>query len=277
MKKKSLLVFLFAGLMFSSLFAQELRIEKAKGIAEKLIQIKNLKANIEYVSDIKSADQKLAYVFQIEGKGFIVTTAQENCMPLLAYSFNNSFDENAANDAAVHFIQNLVLQSQAYFKKHPQKLKASWDSFMKASKDRFFEQWPPEGTTTTGGWLNTNWKQSYPYNTKCPMDLASGGRSIAGCPAVAMAQVLHFQTQTNGTQFTDEDDYYHNYGGNHFWIDNDFEEFSFPSFPELNEYLIEIQATYDIGMPLTNEQKAALVFACGTACKQVYSKNISGT
>ncbi len=70
------------------------------------------------------------------------------------------------------------------------------------SSGQGFEQWPPEGTTPTGGWLLTNWNQNAPYNNFCPLDLVNGGRSVAGCPAVAMAQILNYHNTTMDVQFT---------------------------------------------------------------------------
>ena len=51
----------------------------------------------------------------------------------------------------------------------------------------------------------------------------------------------------------------------------------FPSFPELNEYLDSVDAVFRSGEELTDLLKAAVVFACGTACTQVYTSEGSGT
>ena len=52
-----------------------------------------------------------------------------------------------------------------------------------------------------------------------------------------MAQILDYHGRLNATTFDNGDDYYHNYGGNQFWIDNDYAARSFPSFPQLNTHL----------------------------------------
>jgi hypothetical protein len=140
-----------------------------------------------------------------------------------------------------------------------------------------FQQWPPAGTTSTGGWLETNWTQDSPYNQLCPMDLVTGTRSIAGCPAVAMAQIVNFHKTIHGVLFSDADDYHHNYAGRNYWIDNDFATVGFPSFPLLNAYLDTLQTTYNNNVPLKNRDKAALTFACGVAATQVFTSSGSGT
>lgn len=140
------------------------------------------------------------------------------------------------------------------------------------------EQWPPAGATPTGGWILTNWRQDAPYNALCPMDLNAGARSIAGCPAVAMSQILDYHRRVNGTRFSDADDYYHNYGsGNRYWIDHDYIARAFPSFPQLNAHLDLLFTGYFHGVTPDSTRVAALIFACGVAARQVYTAAGSGT
>jgi len=110
------------------------------------------------------------------------------------------------------------------------------------------------------------------------MDPVSNQRSVAGCPAVALAMIINYYADLNGTNFTDEqDDYWHSYSGRNFWIDDDHEAIDFLSFPEINGYFDTIATCYtNQGVLKTNEQ-AALIFACGVAAKQVYTSGISGT
>lgn len=127
------------------------------------------------------------------------------------------------------------------------------------------------------GLLMTNWTQSQPYNMFCPMDPTTGSRSYAGCPAVAMAQIINHLQTTNGTRFDDGDDYYHYYPGRLYFIDDDYETIGFLPFTQLNNYLDVIDSLYSVGMPLGKNEAAALVWACGVACRQVYTSSVSGT
>jgi len=142
--------------------------------------------------------------------------------------------------------------------------------------DNLTAQWPPAGTTPTEGWLWENWTQGAPYNGYCPMDLIAGSRSVAGCPAIAMGSILHCGETTNGTQFNDTDDYYHNYN-EYYWIDDDYVAHDFPSWPELNVYLDSLESRYLNHEAISNTDKAALIYASGAACKQVYTASVSGT
>lgn len=129
-----------------------------------------------------------------------------------------------------------------------------------------------------GPLLKSQWTQSYPYNQLCPRDpVNSYSLSYAGCPAIAMGQIINYLQTTQGTRFTDEDDYVHNYYGRVYKVDDDWASMQFPSFPQLNEMLDSVDATFERGEELSDLLKAAVVFACGTALKQVYTSEGSGT
>lgn len=137
---------------------------------------------------------------------------------------------------------------------------------------------PKLETIDSGGFLTSHWTQDYPYNQLCPRDPVNNySYSYAGCPAVAMGQILNFLRTTQETRFSDSDDYSHNYAGRNYNIDDDWESLQFPSFPQLNELLDSIDVSFQRGERLDDIQAAALIFACGTACTQVYTSEGSGT
>jgi hypothetical protein len=101
---------------------------------------------------------------------------------------------------------------------------------------------------------------------------------VAGCPAIAMAQIVNYHEDLNQTEFSDSDDYYHSYGsGNQYWIDDDHEARGFPSFDSLNGWFFNLAYAYQEQLPASNFMKAALVFGCGVAAHQVYTASVSGT
>lgn len=128
------------------------------------------------------------------------------------------------------------------------------------------------------GLLSSHWTQDYPYNQLCPRDPVNGNSySYAGCPAIAMGQIINYLRTTQDTRFTDDDDYGHYYAGRNFVIDDDWETLQFPSFLELNVMLDSVDATFQRGEELPDLLAAAVVFACGTALTQVYTSEGSGT
>lgn len=223
----------------------------------------------------------LSYVFNLNPEGYIVVTSHKTLPPVLAYSFTSSFSE--VGTILTDLVKQDILQRLTYISKIPEKIieenKVLWNSYLYFDPlflDKTFTQWPKEGTTNSGGWLETKWHQNSPFNDFCPMDLVNDERSVAGCPAVAIAQILNYHQTTNNVFFNDSDDYYHSWG-NYYYIDDDFETYDFPSYPQLNSYLDTLIMHYQNQETITDEDKAALTFACGVAAKQVYSSTISGT
>ncbi|MBC8478411.1 C10 family peptidase [bacterium] len=226
------------------------------------------------------------YICRTTPGGYLVVSGDTELPPVVAFSLDNDFGEisvkrNPLLSLLVADLQlrwdNLELLPAETRNERLQQ----WEQLLTGSPgeqdERPEDWWPPAGSTPTGGWIETNWTQSHPYNAFCPIDQESGNRSFAGCPSVAMAQILNFHRNINSTRLNDWDDYHHNYAGNNFWIDDDYEEYQFPSFPMLNGYLDSLEAHWDHELPLTIDDKAALVFACGVACQQVYNPAGSGT
>jgi len=229
-------------------------------------------------------EEPLFYVFNLQPPGYLIVTGSYDLPPVIAYSFTSDFkdytDGNPLFDLVYADLKVRLENIEVVSEKIVEERHLQWDSYIKGIPlpNKEFEQWPPEGSTPTGGWLTTNWHQSAPYNNFCPLDIAHGGsRSVAGCPAVTIAQILNYHNTTMNVQFDDSDDYYHNYGGNQFWIDNNYVTYGFKSFPELNTYLSALQSHYDDQIAPTSDDKAAITFACGVAATQVYGASGSGT
>lgn len=208
-------------------------------------------------------------------KRFVIVSADSLLQPILAYG-DSIKDMNS---------DEFIVWQKIFASDYRNRIEAVHQGFIPPEKTAraqtdspLFEQWPPAGTTPTGGWLSTNWTQTSPYNKLCPMDLNAGNRSIVGCPATAMAQICNYYKTVNRTQFSDDDDYYHNFGNdNKYWIDNAHAERDFPDFPRLNYWLDTLQKRYDLNLSITDSMKAALSFAAGVAAHSVYSASVSGT
>ena len=124
--------------------------------------------------------------------------------------------------------------------------------------------------------LTTRWNQTYPYNILCPADpFENYNHSYTGCPATAMGQIINYLQTTQDTRFDDSDDYTSSYAGRVFHIDDDWETYRFPSFPQLNVMLDSVDAAFQRGEELSDTLVAAVIFACGVACTQVFTASPS--
>jgi hypothetical protein len=283
-----LVIFIYIfGIAGYSAFSKPVDYMQAKTVASaKLISLQ--KTTVFSLIDkenryINPEGNTLFYVFELYPVGYMAVSADKDLPPVIAYSFTNDAGKLEDNsNILIRMLKADLTNRLNNISRLPQQIiqqrENEWNKILTGNSVKNpLQQWPPEGTTNTGGWLETNWTQDGIYDDMCPMDPVTNQRSYAGCPATAMAQILNYYETTNGTQFTDDDDYYHQYAGRNYWIDNDYVDRDFPSFPELNAHLDTISLCYAAYGNLKNPGKAALTFACGVAAHQVYTSQGSGT
>jgi hypothetical protein len=223
----------------------------------------------------------LAYVADLHPCGFVALSADTDIAPIIAYSFNAPFPTggDASNPLYRMLRADMQLRATA-LAEHPELKTArtaeQWRLLVSGEtddvNDALFQQWPAEGTTSTGGLLETTWVQSEPYNAFCPKDPVDRVRSYVGCVATAFAQLVHYH-EVCDVSFTQDDSYTTTSG---IQIDADSELYDFPSFERLNEYLGAIRLKYSQGVDLNDTDIAALNFACGAAVEMDYSSEGSG-
>ncbi len=253
--------------------AGSVTIEQARSFAERRIPSTHA---INHGFNLKTdEDETVGYVFELSPTGFVITSADQWLPPVIAYSYTTAIHGPGGVNPMIELATADLTMRMDNLEFLPGSYRQNCVELWASPQVSLPEQWPPEGTTPTEGWLRENWTQGSPYNAFCPMDLIAGSRSLAGCPAVAMGSILNFQGETNGTRFTDEDDYYHNYH-EYYWIDDDSENHDFPSWAELNILLDTLDVHYTEGI-VTDQDRAAIVYASGAACKQVYTASVSGT
>lgn len=280
--KKVFVVSIVLIFLINSIYSQQITSVDAIRIAT--LKVKSLNKNQEYQaldsSPIKNGDEVLAYVVRLVPTGYIVVSSIRSLSPIPAYSFESDFGLlNHSNSLMLMLENDLKNQKKLAETKGNEfsvKNEYLWLNLLDSNFIQYndvLEQWPSSGN----GWLQTSWSQTAPYSNFCPIDPVTSQRSYTGCPATAMSQILNFHRTINGTHFNDNDDYFHNYAGRQYNIDDDSGDLGFPSFPELNMYLDTLQSHWNYDMPITNNDKAALNFACGVAATQVFTSEGSGT
>lgn len=259
----------------------------ARAVAEaRLHELDAADRRLAWQEEIVADKHLIAYMCGFEPAGFVVVAADSDLPPVVAYSLESSCPREdfldsplrrlVAADLASRLAARALVEPSVMAPAHARWLELTGNRAPVG--ERRFEQWPPAGTTPTGGWLASTWTQSAPYNSLCPLDVAhAGARSQAGCPSVAMAMILNFHRTILGTRLDETDRYWHGYAGNYYWVPDAAAQYGFPDFGVLKGYLETLTLHWDAGAALTNTDKAALVFACGVAARQVYSAAGSGT
>jgi len=232
--------------------------------------------------EVRDDDGKiLAYVADLEPRGFIAFSADTDIAPVIAYSFRGSFPAGTDKSNLLGSLLRADLKLRAKSLAENPGLKSaqtarSWDVLAAGETGDVaiasFQQWPPEGTTSTGGWVDVTWGQDEPFNALCPLDPADGLRSYVGCVATAFAQVVHYHRLCDVT-FTQDDAYTMTNGVK---VDSDGDLYDFPSFAELNGYLSKVKDKYSKGLALDDMDMAAVSLACGFAVKMDYGSDGSG-
>lgn len=224
----------------------------------------------------------LAYVVNLTPKGFVIISTDTDLKPIISYSFRHNWNTDTGINNIFYqmLLKDMKLRKQNFnsiSEDIKEKNNSIWQKTIQEglskSESYSFRQWPEEGTTSTGGWIETTWVQHAPYNNFCPLDPDDGNRSIVGCVATAMSQVVNYHEYIGNLQFN-VDDKYSAWGIN---IDTDSSLLDFPSFKTLNNYLETIKIKYDNNQPLNDVDKAALNFACGISVKMCYSSSKSSS
>ena len=99
MKKRFVFSLLLVMTAFTNIYAQDVSMERAKRIGEMFMKEstsvgleRNVVAStLSHTFESKDAAPSI-YVFNIDGGGFVVVSAEEKVKPVLAYSTSGSFD-----------------------------------------------------------------------------------------------------------------------------------------------------------------------------------------
>ncbi len=126
-----------------------------------------------------AADTTIAawYVFNAgNDNGFAIVSGDDRTEPVLGYSLTGTLSEDNMPDNMRSWLQGYADQIE-YIQKNNISIKKA----------------PSTERTRIPEMMTTKWNQTEPYNNSCPM--FHGNRSVTGCVATAMAQVLYYQYQ----------------------------------------------------------------------------------
>ena len=145
------------------------------------------------------------YVFNNQnGGGFVLVSADDIAHPILGYSDNGSFRTDVQLPVNVRGwfkgISREISSAVALGVQQSKEVSDEWNSLLDGTP------YPKRSTRAVSALLSTTWDQGKPYNNLCPADSNTdsyyGGRTVTGCVATAMAQVMKFwnyPTQGNGS------------------------------------------------------------------------------
>ena len=131
-----------------------------------------------------SADQDLYYVFSRgEGKGFVIVSGDDRTLPVIGYTEEGDFDYTQLPDN----MRNWLDARESELLELSTRMASEIPVAAAAAHERIEYM------------VTTKWNQGSPYNDECP-NYFNLGRSVTGCVATAMAQVLYYQREKSVTE-----------------------------------------------------------------------------
>ncbi len=279
MKRIVILVTLL--ILVNVLIASPVRYEQTLKVAEHHISVHDkIEYTISGYFEILGLNEiTLAYVFNLQPAGFIATSADTEIYPVIGYSFLNNFSDLdiPQNTGYQYLKQDMRLRLEALpftVEGVKEENRILWRKYLNGTYEQTRNRnniYPPEGYSSTEGWVDTQWDLYEPYNNFCPIDPQTGMRCSDGCVALGLAQILNYHRYIGDVSFDDSDDYVSTASSPDIIIDNDYLLYDFPSFPQLNPYLTDLDLLYDSYEYITDDLVPALIFASGIAVKINYS------
>ena len=132
--------------------------------------------NMAYAQPGKAAEaHSLYYVFNVgNDKGFVIVAGDDAVTPILAYADRGDFSEREMAPAAKAMLESYAQQIEM-IQQNPS---------LSVAASTSYEAIAPM--------VETQWNQMEPYNYMCPTITGEPGRSVTGCVATAMAQIMYY-------------------------------------------------------------------------------------
>jgi|LakMenE01Jun11ns_1017448.scaffolds.fasta_scaffold9934919_2 hypothetical protein len=131
------------------------------------------------------------YVYNAGSTGYVMVSGDDIVIPILGYSSEGAFDPN-----------NIPVNAAKWFEGYKDQIRFAIDNEINASEE-IKNEWQNliNGTDSSNGaraggtvspLIQSRWDQSPYYNALCPYDNQYGSRTVVGCVATAMAQIMKY-------------------------------------------------------------------------------------
>ena len=157
---------------------------------------------------IQHADLPHLHVFANGEEGFVIVSADDRTRPILAYSFESSAPQTLHPEVR-YWLRGYESQYEAV-ELLPEMVSAGWEELLAD-----VQPLTPISLTLVPKLCQTTWNQSEPFNAYCPYDSVENDRTVVGCVATAMAQIMkRWNHPSCGTDT-------HSYTPHSMWYDED--------------------------------------------------------
>jgi uncharacterized protein (TIGR02145 family) len=206
---KIFIIFILLSIFGLSGFADSIDVEIARNAAKYFyfinsnIDISKINMNLVFIAKEKSqsknaVDEQLYYVFNInQNDGYVIIAADNDVLPILSYSLKGHYTNENLPPAYIEWMDKCKAEIQYVKKNHIKadvNIQKQWEDLINEKKTSH------KGVKSVNPLLTTIWGQSPYYNELCPFDNSLNQRTVTGCVATAMAQIMKFWNYpTQGT------------------------------------------------------------------------------
>lgn len=176
---------------------------KGENVTGKLLSIELVYTSTSAIPGLSDDDKANSYfyVFNSGSEGFVIVSGNEKVAPILAYSTEGSFNAKNIPQSVAKWLENYKSEIRHLIEsdiKASDEIKEQWKNLREGKANITTEQ----RTKTVNPLIQTKWDQSPHYNALCPLDATSNERTVTGCVATAMAQIMkYWNYPSNGTGF----------------------------------------------------------------------------
>jgi hypothetical protein len=131
------------------------------------------------------------YVFNSAASGYVIVSADDNVYPVLGYSDESNFNPENMSPSVQKWLEEYKSQIR-YIIDHniaaTPEITSAWDNYLNGTSTAG----PQDLTNAVTPMLAVKWNQAPFVNDQCPFDASYNKRTVTGCVATAMAQIMKF-------------------------------------------------------------------------------------
>ena len=147
-------------------------------------------------------ERTMFFVFNVDNVGYIIVSGDDTVIPILGYSDQGTFLSDNMSPAFQKWLEgykNEIIYIISHDVKATEDINKQWGlQITNKNINSTFS------TNAVAPLIQTHWDQSPYYNAQCPFDNTYNQRTVTGCPATAMAQIMKFWNYpTTGTGWHD--------------------------------------------------------------------------
>ena len=202
---KILYILVINSLLFSAPISDDTSLKVAKNTFIRYHESKNINNfDLKNIDVIKSENEPIIYIYQLNPSGFIMVSAEDKSTPVLAYGFDSNFKLDNMPTNLV-YIMNLykseINQLRLSYTESSPEVQEQWNDILSNQED------DNNSTRDVSPLLDAEFDQSGGWNNGLS---EIGFYGPLGCVAVSMSQIMHYWSypeQGEGSNSYYEDDY----------------------------------------------------------------------